>query len=251
VADEETTTPQELACTPDNVGQTTLERTLRLPVAMRDAKVFLKLLQLELSAHPPGAPVAKVTITAEPAPPRSAQRGLFLPMSPEAEKLEITLARISGIVGERRAGIARLLDSHRQDSFRMDRFVAALRESKEARYPTASDVEEQLRLARRMFRPARQLRVQLSEGRPAHLTVITTASDRAGLQGRIVWSAGPWRSSGDWWTENANGADKTSGPFDREEWDVALANEDDAGIALYRIYCDLASGKWFSDASYD
>src|SRR3974377_579292 len=35
-------------------------RTLRLPVAMRDPKVFLKLLQLDLAAHPPGAPVCKL-----------------------------------------------------------------------------------------------------------------------------------------------------------------------------------------------
>src|SRR5208282_6652190 len=106
-----------------NVGEATFERTLRLPVAMRDAKVFLKLLQLELAAHPPGAPVTKVWITVEPAPPRSAQCGLFLPISPEAEELEITLARISSVVGERRAGIARLLDNHRRDSFCIDRFV--------------------------------------------------------------------------------------------------------------------------------
>ena len=107
------------------MGLTSLyAHTLRLPVSMRDTKVFLKLLQLELAAHPPGAPVTKVWITAEPAPPRSAQRGLFLPVTPEAEKLEITLARISGIVGERRAGIARLLDPHRPNSFQVDRFVA-------------------------------------------------------------------------------------------------------------------------------
>ena len=251
VADEETTTAQELACNSDNVRQATFERTLRLPVAMRDAKVFLKLLQLELAAHPPGATVTKVGITAEPAPPRSAQRELFLPMSPEAEKLEITLARISGIVGERRAGIARLLDSHRQDSFRMEQLVMASEESKTAKHPTMSDIEEHPRLALRMLRPAWQLRVQLSEGRPVHLTPRTTASDRAGLQGRIVWSAGPWRSSGEWWTENANGADKASGPFDREEWDVALANGNGPSVALYRMYRDLASGQWFVDASYD
>ena len=84
---------------------------------MRDAKVFLKLLQLDLAAHPPGAPILKLWISAQPAPPRSAQRGLFLPLTPEAEKLEITLARIISIVGERRAGIARLLDTHRPDAF--------------------------------------------------------------------------------------------------------------------------------------
>ena len=50
----------------------TAERILRLPVAMRDTKVFLKLLQLELAAHPPGAPVTKIWITALPAPPRTA-----------------------------------------------------------------------------------------------------------------------------------------------------------------------------------
>jgi protein ImuB len=126
VADEETTTAQELAGALSHVvgGGNNVERTLRLPVAMRDTKVFLKLLQLELAAHPPGAPITKVWIAAEPAPPRSAQHGLFLPVTPEAEKLEITLARISGIVGERRAGIARRLDTHRRDGFLIDHFVA-------------------------------------------------------------------------------------------------------------------------------
>ena len=92
--------------------QPIFERTLRLPVSMRDTKVFLKLLQLDLAANPPGAPVSKIWITAQPAPPRSAQRGLFLPITPEAEKLEITLGRIKAVIGEHRAGIARLLDSH-------------------------------------------------------------------------------------------------------------------------------------------
>ena len=114
-------------------------RTLRLPVAMRDPKVFLKLLQLDLAAHPPGAPVCKLWITAEPARPRSAQRGLFLPVTPEAEKLEITLARITGVVGERRAGIAKLLDTHRPDAFRMERFVSQQEPSNEDRSLTLSD----------------------------------------------------------------------------------------------------------------
>ena len=123
VADEETTTSHELADISHNVRhQHFYQRKLRLPVSMRDSKVFLKLLQLDLAAHPPGAPVTKIWITAEPAPPRSAQRGLFLPVTPEAEKLEITLARISAIVGERRAGIARLLNHHRRECFAMERF---------------------------------------------------------------------------------------------------------------------------------
>ncbi len=271
VADEQTTTVSELndvSAYPHNVGATPLyERTLRLPVAMRDTRVFLKLLQLELAAHPPGAPVAKVWITAEPAPPRTAQRGLFLPVTPEAEKLEITLARISGIVGERRAGIACLLDAHRPNSFQVDRFVALAEEKKPAL--TILNIGDQPFLALRIFRPACKLRVCLSEGCPASLVADPRSNDPQKLQGKILWSAGPWRSSGDWWTESEN--DKSSsngqpGPWDREEWDIALAQDNgnkwtiggldrDCGhensVAFYRIYRDLATGHWFADASYD
>src|ERR1700733_12394246 len=63
-------------------------RTLRLPQPTLDPKVFLKLLQLDLNAHPPGAPIVKIHLAAAPAHPRSAQGGLFLPPSPEPEKLE-------------------------------------------------------------------------------------------------------------------------------------------------------------------
>src|ERR1019366_6188530 len=145
-----------------------------------------------------GAPITKVWIAAEPAPPRSAQRGLFLPVTPEAEKLEITLARISGIVGERRAGIARLLDTRRRDGFLVDRFVASAEEPKQAVAPTMSDAKEPARLALRMFRPPWQLQVRLAEGRPVALTAVTQPARRGELQGKVLWSAGPWRSSGDW-----------------------------------------------------
>ena len=127
VADEQPATLLEVAAAqnasllPDRREDNLYARTLCLPVALRDPRVFLKLLQLDLVAHPPGAPVCKLWITAEPARPRSAQRGLFLPVTPEAERLEITLARITGVIGERRAGIAKLLDTHRPDSFRMAR----------------------------------------------------------------------------------------------------------------------------------
>jgi protein ImuB len=219
-------------------------RTLRLPVAMRDSKVLLKLLQLDLVAHPPGAPITKLWITAAPAPPRSAQRGLFLPISPEPEKLEITLARINGIVGERRAGIARLLDGHRRDAFQVERFRSG--EAIKPLPPTMSDCSNLTPLAMRMIRPACPLKVRLSEGRPALLE--GQRSERECLQGQVLWSAGPWRSSGDWWADNAN----NNGPWDREEWDIALAG---AGVvdavALYRIYRDMGTGKWFADASYD
>ena len=255
VADEETTTTQELSGASSHVvgSGNTMERTLRLPVAMRDSKVFLKLLQLELGADPPGAPITKVWIAAEPAPSRSAQYGLFLPVTPEAEKLEITLARISGIVGERRPGIARLLDTHRRDGFLMDHFVAE-EEPKQKVAPTMSESAKEARIALRVFRPPWQLQVKLAEERPVALATVTKPARRGELQGKVLWSAGPWRSSGDWWTENAkeeSASKDQSGPWDREEWDVALADGNGGSVALYCIYRNLASGQWFADASYD
>ena len=106
-------------------------RTLRLPLPMLDAKLFLKLLQLDLNAHPPGAPILKIHLAAEPARPRSAQGGLFLPPSPEPEKLELTLARIAGLVGEARVGSLELLDTYRAEGFRMKRFVPGRQRQKQ------------------------------------------------------------------------------------------------------------------------
>jgi len=263
VAEEETMTVQELRgiMTPEShnvVHRNLYQHVLRLPVAMRDPKVFLKLLQLELAAHPPGAPIIKLWITAKPARPRSVQQGLFLPITPEAEKLEITLARISSIVGEGRAGIARLLDTHRKDGFHMERFAAVHEEQNESASPASPTMHgstDSLPLALRIFRPARQLRVQLSDQCPATMTPVRseTEYEHENLQGNILWSAGPWRASGDWWTEQAKGEGANEEPcsWDREEWDVALSHCNDGSVALYRIYRDVKSGQWFVDANYD
>jgi protein ImuB len=271
VADEEATTIEELtglSAYSQNGELSFYTRTLQLPVSMRDTKVFLKLLQLELAAYAPGAPVSKVWIMAKPAPPRTAQRGLFLPITPEAEKLEITLARISGIVGERRAGIARLLDAHHPNSFQVDRFVTPAEGARSSADITMSDIDMQPLLALRIFRPVCKLRVCLSEGCPVSVATEREKVSRAELQGKILWSAGPWRSSGDWWTENGKEeSNSPDGPWDREEWDIALAQNNgkklaagsdvsppdghDNSVVLYRIYRDLRTGHWFADASYD
>jgi protein ImuB len=253
IADEENLSANELAAAlaPHNIdGVPLVRRTLQLPVAMRDPKVFLKLLQLDLDAHPPGAPVILLRVIAEPAPPRTAQCGLFLSVSPEAEKLEITLARIGGIVGERRVGIARLLDTHRREGFSMSRFLTAESSPPARAMPETSELPA---MALRMFRPPQRLSVQTAEQKPVTLTPAENFRDRTMVQGKIVWSAGPWRSSGDWWTEKAkpNADENVAAPFDREEWDIALSHPGNTGIALYRIYRDLGSGSWFADARYD
>ena len=211
-------------------------RTLRLPLPMLDPKVFLKLLQLDLNAHPPGAPIVKIHLAAEPARPRSAQGGLFLPPSPEPEKLELTLARIAGMVGENKVGALELLDTHHPEGFRMRRFVAEV--ARRAPHKTTPDSAELAAAvtALRRFRPALRASVTLENGQPVRLA----CSRKKEVQGDVLWKAGPWRSSGDWWDRE---------PWSRDEWDLALRNNDT--ISFYRLVHDLLGGNWFVEGTYD
>ncbi len=200
-------------------NQTEHARAIRLPVPMRDIRTLLKLLQLELSSHPPDGPIVAVSLHAEAAKPRAAQGGLYTPPTPEPEKLELTLARIAAIVGQGNVGSPELVDTHRPGAFRL----CHLRSVSEPRQSWSG-------LSIRIYRPPLPANVQAPEGRPSHLTA-------RGVQGRVLTRAGPWRISGDWWTAT---------PWARDEWDVALTDG-----ALYRIYFERLAGRWFVEGSYD
>ena len=216
--------------------QTKFTRKLSLPLPMLDPKVFLKLLQLDLNAHPPGAPIVKIHLAAEPARPRSAQGGLFLPPAPEPEKLELTLARIAGIVGEQRVGALELLDTHHPEGFRMRRFVAEVaRKVPRKRTPDAEEAQSTVTALRR-FRPPLRVNVTLENGKPTRVS----CAKRKDVQGDVLWKAGPWRFSGDWWDRDA---------WSRDEWDLALRHGE--AISFYRLVHDLLSGTWFLEGTYD
>jgi protein ImuB len=231
---------------------------------MLDARVFLKLLQLDLRAHPPGAPIMKIHLTIEPAQARPAQGGLFLPPFPEPEKLELTLARIAGIVGEGNVGAVELSDTHRPESFQMKHFAPKEQDSLKTtnRTPKAENSDKTFAnslstdilledeppatsvinpqeapvTALRIFRPPLQAEVTILEGTPVRLV----CPKKKDVCGEIIWTAGPWRSSGDWWEQEG---------WARDEWDIMLQNE--TGIALYRLVRDHFSARWAVEGSYD
>ena len=89
---------------PRKAALPTYEKVLTLPVPSRNSKMLLKLLRLRLQAEPPQTAVLKIFMAAEPAKPRFAQGGLFLPSSPDPEKLELTIARLANLVGEGNVG---------------------------------------------------------------------------------------------------------------------------------------------------
>jgi protein ImuB len=196
-------------------------RMLRLPVPMREAKSLLKLAQMDLEAHPPGAPTVALSLALKPVQPRTVQTGIFQPVTPAPDKLELTLARIRGIVGESNVGIPELLNTHHPHAFRL---VQGQPRVAKPQSPIPNPQH-----AFRYFRPPVPATIQLNGERPFRI-------DAQGIHGRVSNAAGPWRSSGDWWTATA---------WDRDEWEIALTNG-----ALYRIYREPAQ-RWFVEGSYD
>jgi protein ImuB len=188
----------------------THERTLRLPAPSLDSKAFLKLMQLDLAAHPPAVPVVDLRLEMNPVKPQAAQGGLYVPMAPEPVKLELTLARIRMVVGKDRVG------SH---VFRLGEFGKARPEMQP---------KLEMHLALRLFRPPRPAHIAIASGQPSFVTA-------EGIRGKVLDLAGPWRTSGDWWTAD---------PWSRDEWDIALSNG-----ALYRIFREPRG--WFVEGSYD
>src|SRR6185295_12550521 len=69
-------------------------RVLNLPIPVRNSRLLTKLFILDLEADPPGMAINRVEVEAFPAKPRVMQNGLFVPLAPEPEKLELTLARL-------------------------------------------------------------------------------------------------------------------------------------------------------------
>ncbi len=238
------------------------EKVLSLPVPMRDSKTLLKLLRLQLQASPPHASILKITLAADPACPRAAQGGLFRPSIPDPEKLELTVARLASLVGTTNIGSPELTDTHRPGNFRMSHFVPSREESPDLRKTRAGkarnhaaevDGEEntkpsfhQTAIAFRIFRPEWPAKVELRESCPVRIGF-------RGMNGNITEASGPWRTSGDWWHEDA---------WQQDEWDVNVrldfsstrskrASYLNARDGLYRIYFDGMRQSWFVRGRYD
>ncbi len=221
------------------------EKCLRLPVPLRNSKLLLNLLRLQLQGDPPLAPIRAIFLAAEPARPRVTQDGFFLPSSPDPETLELTLARLAHLVGESRVGSPQLMDTHRPEAFRMRRFVPggqAPDRSSEA-VPAATEH----RTGFRIFRPALPARVEMRARRPASVFF-------HGLHGEVLAASGPWRTSGDWWGKE---------PWQQDEWDLEIRFEFSGGrrtatpsargprCGLYRFSYDEIRRTWLVRGVFD
>ncbi len=183
-------------------------------VPMTDPVAVAGLLRLALEARPPRGIVQSLTLRARPVRVIPAQESLTDRSRPSPRLLAATLNRLVALVGADGIGAPALLDSHRPDAVALGAYhphphplPLPLPLPKQPS-PLRGEGIVSSTLALRRLRPPAPAAVTLASGRPVALR-----SSR--LTGRIVAGVGPWRSSGEWWSQH---------PWLRDEWDVELAD---------------------------
>ena len=199
---------------------------LRLPVPMLDPEGVPEnaAARIERKSADCAGPES-AHLKAEPVKPRRTQHGLFLPSSPEPEKLELTVARLRHLLGEGQVGTPEPADTNRPDTFSMRAFA-----------PRSAAVQgcviaESPRLCLRRFRPPRYAQVIVVNRQPVRVA-------SPSVNGRVVdGEASMAYCRGEWWRADA---------WNRNEWDIALESG-----ALYRLFQEVEGGRWFVEGSYD
>ena len=206
------------------------ERTIRPAVPVTDRSLLLKMLQLDLEAHPAPGAVIRLQLSAESGRAGRVQMGLFAPPMPEPTRFEDTHARLVSLVGERNVGRARPLDTHAPERFDLERFrlpAAAVR------LPRGFERNGPGMTLRRM-RPPLTCHVVLDEKRIERLWF-------EGTKFEVERCYGPWRTSGEWWGE---------GVWSLDVWDVAGASKD-GDLLILMVGRDLLRSCWSVNGIYD
>ena len=227
-------------------------RTLHLPTPLRDPGVLRTLVLLDLESHPPSAGIDQVTVVVDPVLARTQQFSLLERARPSPENVSTLIARLTALAGEGRCGSPALVDSHDMASFEMRSFGPSTKLGVDGEShrivdnnTLGSDQDRHfdtgmapLRPMLRRFRVPVAARVRVQKGRPVRVMAPRVSG------GEVVHWAGPWRTSGHWWTgaSEAPAAAPSPGasPWDRDEWDVSLADG-----SVYRIFHDRRVDRWF------
>ena len=208
-------------------GGGTHKRTVRPALPSTDRQLWIKLLHLDLEAHPPQAAILALELDAEQGSTSKVQLGLFSPQLPEASRLDVTLSRIRAIVGEDCVGRAALQDTHAPEGFRMKPFEVSSRDPVVIGSLTP-------RVSVRQLRPPEPVVVTLRNSKPAMFFY----RDR---HYAVEHAYGPWIVGGDWWNQMLWGM---------EQWDL-VARAHDGPTFCCCMMRDLMRNQWQMAALYD
>jgi protein ImuB len=251
-------------------SRTVFTRTLPLPAPMRDPKTLRTLILLDLESHPPDAPIDIVRILIEPTPAKITQWTLLERAQPAVEQVSTLMARLTALAGEGHVGSPAVVDTWKPGAFAMTAFRPHADTRAQTSPVTPPVQHDVVKSALRRFRFPIPTRVVVSEGRP-----VRVQTDRQGFtSGAIVQAAGPWRTSGNWWSASAReqsgelrrdhraeaasgreggwdmsprmNAEPGSTAWDRDEWDVAMQDG-----TIYRLVVEREVGQWFLEGVID
>jgi protein ImuB len=204
-------------------------RSTTLNAPSLDLRVWLRALTLELQTRPPEAAVIGLSTRTEGQPSRQDQLDLFRPSGPSSVELDRALAELETLCGRESVGAPKLTDSHRPDRFEQSRFEP---HQPQKTQPTPRDPAEAANtLAVRALRPPIRAEVHLQAGAPCSIRSALTS-------GEILHISGPWRTTGEWWSEE--------GRYALDHYDIQVSD----GV-IARLCFDWVQRCWRIDAFYD
>jgi len=196
-----------------------------------DLRVLVRLLCASLEARPPAAAVVAVSLETEGRAPAVDQLDLFRPAGPAPAALGRTLAELAALCGRERIGAPEVVDDHRPDAFAQVPFRAAASAPPAQRAQPGPGEPPESALAVRALRPPAAAAVRTRNGRPEWI-------QSAVANGRVVQLAGPWRTTGGWWSREQR--------FAYDYFDVQTS---DGSVARLRF--DHLTQRWQIDGIYD
>ena len=202
-------------------------RRVGLAAPTRDLRVLMRLLLRALEARPPGAAVLAAALEAEGKPLRQGQLDLFRPAGPAAAELGRTLAELQALCGEERIGSPHCVDDHRPHLFGMQNFDP----EKSRSFAPERPGNVPPTLATRALRPPVAAEVRVQAGLPSRVR-------SAVANGAVLHVAGPWRTTGGWWSPERR--------FAFDYFDVQTSDG-----TLSRLRFDHTRRCWDVDAVYD
>ncbi len=209
-------------------------RSIGVAAPTRDPGVLLRLVLAALEARPPEAPIKGATVSTEGRVPRSDQLDLFRTPGPDPAALDRTLAELESLCGgPNHVGSPVVVDDNHPATFEIKPFSGGASMQKDS-WEQETRLEEGglgAPLAVRALRPPVRAEVQLCQGQPQAIRSAVAC-------GRIVNTAGPWRTTGRWWSEE--------GRFALDHFDVQVSDG-----TILRLCFDWVHRNWQIDAIYD
>ncbi|MCP5045272.1 MAG: DNA polymerase Y family protein [bacterium] len=206
-------------------------RRIGVAAPTRDHRVLLRLVVQALEARPARAPIESIALHTEGRIPRSDQLDLFRTPGPDPAEIDRTLAELEALCGPGQVGAPAVVDDNHPCAFELKPFRG---EAENDTTPPSSRWElgpDGAPLAVRALRPPVRAEIQVHQGRPGRIRSAVACGD-------ILNVAGPWRTTGRWWTEE--------GRFALDHFDVQVSD-----ATILRLCFDWIRRDWQIDAIYD